>query len=129
MKALTCAAAALITFGGVVPAAAQAPAGQESCSWRVVTSPGPGQSSLNAIFATSAMDAWAVGNYDTGSGPRTLIEHWNGSAWKVVRSPDPAGRATETDTLGGVVALSKNNAWAFGFYEKTTTDFRTLIVH
>ncbi len=130
MKVLTCAAAALITFGVAAPAAAaQASPGRNTCAWRVMTSPAPGQASLNAVSATSAKDAWAVGSYDLGSGARTLIEHWNGSAWKVARSPDPAGHATETDSLEGVVALSKNNAWAFGSYEKTTTDFRTLIVH
>jgi hypothetical protein len=38
---------------------------------------------LNGVAATSASNAWAVG--DTGIGtthPRTLILRWNGTAWK-----------------------------------------------
>jgi hypothetical protein len=84
---------------------------------------------LSAVAATSRQDAWAVGNYDTGSSHLTLIEHWDGTAWKIVPSPNPASGPLTTNTLGGVVAISRKNAWAFGFYEKTTTSFRTLIEH
>src|SRR5579862_7982306 len=105
-------------------------ASPRACAWRVVPSPSRGVSaSLSAVSATSARDAWAVGSYDTGSGFRTLIEHWNGSTWRVVPSVDPAVGRHETSTLGGVVAISASNAWAVGFYEKSTTSFRTLIEH
>ena len=122
----------------VAPASSAAPAfqaGQEhaprACSgWRTVPSPSPGPAGLAAVAATAASDAWAVGSRLTGAGAnRTLIEHWNGTAWQVVPSQDPAGGASPTDTLAGVAALSRTNAWAVGFYEKTTTDFRTLIEH
>lgn len=105
------------------------PVSRLACSWRVVPSPSRGASSLTAVAATSGKDAWAVGNHDSGSGPRTLVERWNGTRWKVVPSPNPATRGLATDTLSGVVAISKNNAWAFGFYEKPTTSFRTLVEH
>jgi hypothetical protein len=97
----------------------------------VVPSPSPGpRAALRAVAAASRTDVWAVGDQLTGTGARrTLIEHWNGTAWQVVPSPNPAGGASPTDTLGGVVALSKTNAWAAGFYEKTTTSFRTLVEH
>jgi hypothetical protein len=36
--------------------------------------------SLSAVAATSASNAWAVGTTGTG---KTLIEHWNGTAWKL----------------------------------------------
>lgn len=100
-----------------------------ACSWRVVPSPSRGTSGLAAVAATSGKDAWAVGSHDAGSGTRTLIEHWNGIRWTVVPSPNPATGNFATDTLGGVVAISKDNAWAFGFYEKPTTSFRTLVEH
>jgi hypothetical protein len=113
-----------------VPVASQPVAPRACAGWQVVPSPSPGPAGLAAVAATSATDAWAVGSRLTSGGSyRTLIEHWNGNAWKVVPSPDPAGGASPTDTLGGVVALSKTDAWAAGFYEKTTTDFRTLIEH
>jgi hypothetical protein len=46
-----------------------------------------GINQLNAVAATSATDAWAVGNYSSGSASGTLILHWNGSAWTQVPSP------------------------------------------
>ena len=67
---------------------------------------------LFGVAATSANDAWAVGQYQSASGPlRTLIMHWNGTAWARVPSPnpDPAG-----DTLSGVAAVSATDAWAVG---------------
>jgi len=126
--------AALVVPLAAAPAVAAAqPAsatrGRLACAWRVVPSPSRGASSLSAVAATSGKDAWAVGSRDTGSGPRTLIEHWNGTRWKVVPSRDPARGPLETDTLTSVVAIAKNDAWAFGFYEKTTTSFRTLVEH
>ena len=41
---------------------------------------------VSAVAATSARNAWAV-----GGGPRTVILHWNGAAWKRVPSPSLAG--------------------------------------
>jgi hypothetical protein len=114
-----------------VPVGTAAAAGPQACAgWQVVPSPGPGQSGLHSVSAVSATDAWAVGDYLNDSGHyRTLTEHWNGHTWQVVPSPNPAGGASPTDTLAGVVALSAKNVWAAGFYEKTTTSFRTLAEH
>ena len=104
--------------------------GTRACTgWTVIPSPSRGSATLSAVAATSGRDAWAVGSYDAGSAHLTLIEHWTGAGWKIVRSPDPARGSFTTDALGGVVAISRTDAWAFGFYEKTTTSFRTLIEH
>lgn len=51
----------------------------------------PGASDLYGITARSATDVWAVGSssdngFETTS---TLIEHWDGQSWRIVRSPDP----------------------------------------
>src|SRR5262245_10821484 len=62
--------------------------------WAQVPSPNPTASvseiGLNGVAATSASSAWAVGTYTTGGIDKTLIEHWNGRAWKLVGSPNPA---------------------------------------
>lgn len=118
-----------LAWSAASPAAAGQPPGRPACSWRVVRSPSPGESGFSAVAATSGKDAWAVGSRDAGSGRRTLIEHWNGTKWKVVPSPDPAGGNSGTDILDGVVAISTKNAWAFGFYQTATTNFRTLVEH
>ena len=62
---------------------------------------------LSGVAATSASNAWAVGS--TGS-PKALILRWNGTAWKQVPSPAPAG-----SRLSGVAATSASNAWAVGY--------------
>jgi hypothetical protein len=92
-------------FAGVLPAsAARARSVQESSSLLYP--------SLFGVAATSAKDAWAVGQYQSASGPlRTLIMHWNGTAWTRVPSPDPVPGG---DTLNGVAAVSASDAWAVG---------------
>jgi len=97
-------------------------------AWRRVPSPspgGPGESNLlYGVAAISPSKAWAVGAYATPSGTRTLIERWNGRAWRQVRSPSPGGRAGSF--LYAVAVTSKSRAWAVGTYLSGGSD-RTLI--
>jgi hypothetical protein len=46
--------------------------------------PGGGLGILNEVVALAADDVWTVGSHDG----LTLIEHWDGSAWTVVPSPE-----------------------------------------
>ena len=76
---------------------------------------------LTSVAATSATNAWAVGNYYNGHLHVTLTEHWNGTAWKRVPSPNPSSAA---NLLSGVAAVSATGAWAVGNYgdlERTFT--------
>ena len=116
--------AALVLRAGVAHAA---PA--QSCAWRTIPAPNPsGNDQVNAIAATSATDAWIVGSYYTSSNDvQTLIEHWNGSSWSQVASPNPGGSAKPSQ-LSRVVATSSTNAWAVGGYSNGTAD-QTLIEH
>jgi hypothetical protein len=134
-RIVTAVSAALLVLIPAVAAAepaqaAASPSAARACAaWRVVPSHAPAGSGLNAVAATSARNAWAVGTRDVGGAYKSLIERWNGSAWKVVASPNLASGYHTTNALGAVVALSAKNAWAFGFYEKKSTTFRTLIEH
>lgn len=98
--------------------------------WTLVTSvnaPGSPDSELHGITAVSATNAWATGFYFSGSIYKSLVEHWNGTAWKQVASPNPAG---STDTyLQGVSAGSASDAWAAGYYYKTGLGYATLTEH
>src|SRR5260370_35597007 len=124
---VTAAATLLLSALATAPTAA---AGQRACTgWIVKPSPSTGSATLSAVAATSAKDVWAVGSFNTGGAFRTLIEHWDGTRWMIVPSPNPAAGFHTTNTLAAVVAITPKNAWAFGFYEKTTTSFRTLIEH
>ena len=60
------------------------------------------------MAAISASNAWAVGY--TRNSYRTLIERWNGTAWKQVPSRTPG----QLSQLVGVAATSARNAWAVG---------------
>jgi len=68
---------------------------------------------LRGVAATSANNVWAVGDYPTGQAgdANTLIEHWNGTNWKLIPSPDATG---VLNLLNGVAATSGSNAWAVG---------------
>jgi hypothetical protein len=89
--------------------------------WSVTPSPdGTSGSELTAVAAVSSNDVWAVGrqNIDLSlEDSATLIEHWNGTAWSIVPSPD-AG--TEGDHLTGVAAVSTNDVWATGDFSNST---------
>src|SRR5262249_50033389 len=65
--------------------------------------------SFGGVAAVASNDVWAVG-YQTGPGSKKkdppkeepLIEHWDGTSWSVVSSPNlPNG-----GSLGGVTAIS-----------------------
>jgi hypothetical protein len=74
---------------------------------------GTNSNSLYAVSAISATDAWAVGYYYDDEGIyRSLVLHWNGTAWK--RQPSPTAGAD--DVLQGVAATSSTDAWAVGYY-------------
>jgi hypothetical protein len=90
----------------------------DGASWTIVPSPNVGTryDALRSVVALSPSDIWAVGATQTsGSTIRnlTLTEHWNGTAWTVVPSPN---RPQETSAwLLGVSAVSTNDVWAVGF--------------
>jgi hypothetical protein len=84
-------------------------------SWSVVNSPNVGtfKNQLNAVAVVSATDIWAVGTSDTPSSAvlQTLIEHWNGTSWSVVNSPNVG---TFSNQLNAVAVVSATDIWAVG---------------
>jgi hypothetical protein len=98
-------------------------------SWSIVPSPndGSGDNSLSGVAATSENDVWAVGirNATPSSQTKSLIEHWNGSAWSVVRSPS----AGQLSVLGAVAAVSSKDVWAVGSFFNFSGNQQTPIEH
>jgi hypothetical protein len=89
-------------------------------AWSVVGTPQPGGLSgdrLLAIDAAGPNDVWATGVFWGDQLPdRSLILHWNGSAWSVVPH--------DCDTYGGLTGISVISAtdiWAVG--NQTTCHF------
>jgi hypothetical protein len=89
--------------------------------WKPARSPAAPGGALSGLAASSARNAWAVGN--ATSGP--LVLRWNGTTWR--RIPI---RADSNSYLQGVAATSAGNAWAVGSVGTgTSASYRTLIEH
>jgi hypothetical protein len=79
-----------------------------------------------SVTALSPTDVWAtgtvVGGTTGGRHPRQFgkaaIEHWDGTSWSIVASPNPnPGGAS---TLQGIAAISANDIWAVGAFGGTS---------
>jgi len=81
---------------------------------------------LFGAAAVSTSNVWAVGEQQGGNGVfGTLIEHWNGTKWSAVPSPDPGSAGNH---LYGVAAAGPSNIWAVGQRSSQASD-TPLIVH
>ena len=96
----------------------------DGTSWKRVATPnvGEGTNKLNAVLALAPNDAWAVGFSTPVAPPKqaatlTLIEHFDGTSWAVVPSPNVGpNSANQSNRLLGLTANSANDIWAFGSY-------------
>ena len=86
-------------------------------AWHVVVTPtlsGPNASLLD-VRAIAADDVWGVGNRQpplaSQLGDRTLIEHWDGSSWSVVPSPEADDQNHGLTTVDG---SGPTDVWAGG---------------
>src|SRR5581483_8357268 len=85
-----------------------------SCTWKAMSSPNAGAKSvLRKIDALKTDDVWAVGNgSDDATGhTTTLAEHWNGTAWNVISSPNSGSYGS---SLNNVIAISQSHVFAIG---------------
>src|SRR5262249_6461857 len=94
--------------------------------WSIV--PSPNLSYDNRLFAVTALganDVWAVGGASATPADmaQTLIEHWDGSQWRVVPSPNAGGN----NYLFGLAATAANDVWAVGY--NATSWNQALILH
>jgi len=88
----------------------------DGSTWSTVPgeSPGPKSSSLAGVTALASNDVWAVGNIGlTRSLQQTLVEHWNGSSWTAVPSPNMGSSSSFLTSISGV---SSNDIWAVGYW-------------
>lgn len=96
-------------------------------AWSLVPSPNPSAPSaqLLDIMVSAPGDIWAVGNY-TNNTPalQTLVEHWNGTTWTIVNSPNPGVGANFTSVAGDAA----DNVWAVGYYFDANQS-NTLVEH
>src|SRR5436190_16088532 len=87
----------------------------ESPAWRVVPIDAVKWQELSGIAAVSPTDVWAVGEQRAADGAdRTLTEHWNGSYWQIVPSPNVGPKS---NWLRDVIAISATDVWAVGTHD------------
>jgi hypothetical protein len=107
-----------------------------SGSWQRVPSPNVGGATLLtnqllAITSISEHDVWAVGWSQAPDRPpyvrNTLIEHFDGSAWTIVPSPNRPGH--DFNVLHAVSGTSASDVWAVGVSHGGLLPSRTLIQH
>ncbi len=103
----------------------------DGVSWKVVPSPNPHSDQNSVLFdvaCVSATDCWAVGGYRAAPpavGPdRTLMLHWDGTAWSIV--PSVNGPASPYSFLTSVTCVSSSDCWAVGHYDNGVA-LQTLI--
>ena len=105
----------------------------DGSAWSIVPAPngstnpnGEAASQLVSVAAVSSNNVWAVGwtstffNFTSFQG--TLIEHWDGSQWTVIPSPNVDG--SSQNTLTGIAVINVNDIWAVGY-----ADYQTLTEH
>lgn len=108
----------VVVFAGLLPQSTLAQRiSPASCgSWSVVSSPNRTRDNFNLlsdVVAISANDVWAVGESDkvgVHDKSRGLTEHWDGTAWSIVPSPN----SSSLDYLVGATAVSTSDIWAVG---------------
>jgi hypothetical protein len=90
----------------------------DGTAWSVVPSPDAQQYTSNTLYAVAVVgsnDIWGVGDYyNPNDAEKTLIEHWDGSAWTIIPSPN---MGSSDNFLTSVAALSANDVWAVGYYD------------
>ena len=84
-------------------------------AWSIIPSPneGSGADDLDGVSCMGPTSCVAVGAYSSNPIPTlNLVESWNGTAWSIIPSPDPAG---DVNTLFGVSCTSATSCVAVGF--------------
>ena len=88
---------------------------------RISVIPSPTNSlydTLTGIAAIASNDIWAVGSTSLGDqygDTGALLEHWDGTTWKIVPAPLPP-RKPGMYLLKSVVAIATNDVWAVGIF-------------
>jgi hypothetical protein len=90
-------------------------------TWSAVGTPnvGQGNNELHGVVALAPDNVWAVGlSTPSAQSPTlTLIEHYDGTSWSVVSSPNVGPNSGyQSNRLFGITANSATDIWAFGSY-------------
>ncbi len=111
-------------------------------TWSEVPSPNMSTASsasnqLRSVTVVSPNNVWAVGMYENEQTSvhqhRTLVLHWNGTAWAIATSPQP-GRTSELTAAAVTPAGRLFTAGFWSLYDRNIYDGhytlpQTLVMH
>jgi len=89
-------------------------------TWVMVNSPNQccGYNKLSGVVALAPDNVWAAGWYiqsSTDDRPVfTMVQHWTGSSWQIVPTPNSGESGTTSNELRGIFAASANSIFAVG---------------
>ncbi len=99
----------------------------DGANWTKVPTADAHDPQLRDLISFGPNDAWVVGTERTesyaghcgevSSGSRPLVEHWDGTMWRVVATPSPPVHESEIWSVGG---SSSDDLWAVGYYQTDT---------
>lgn len=98
-------------------------------SWTAYPLPdvGPNENTLLGVSELPEGKTWAVGYFiDAEYAQHTLIEHWDGSSWQVIPSPNPGSNG---NILYGVADVADNDVWAVGGQQDANGIWHPLAEH
>ena len=100
----------------------------DGSAWSVVSSPNTSPSSIDGLRSVSCVtsaDCWSVGQTLAGPSLDTLAEHWNGTAWTIVPTPNVTGA---DNSLAATTCVATNDCWSVGV-SVSSSGFKTLFEH
>src|SRR5439155_411201 len=100
-------------------------------SWTVVTSANSSpveNNNLASVTCASTANCWAVGYSSSQvNGTLTVIEHFDGTSWSIVNSPNPS--PAKYNVPLGVTCQSATDCWAVGYYFNVNGVYQNIIEH
>jgi hypothetical protein len=79
----------------------------------------PAKTGFADVTANAPGDYWFAGELGTANGLRTLVGHWIGSGWELLRAPNPGAAAAGHQGTFSLVAITHvpgttDEMWAVG---------------
>lgn len=93
-------------------------------NWITVASPTIGYDSwLNSVDYYNSSDIWAVGVQQSGLNYQPIIEHYDGSSWKLATGTLGAPYSGYNVTLNHVFVTSERDVWAVGQFDNGSASY------
>jgi hypothetical protein len=105
----------------------------DGTNWSLSLVPSHPDIEATSVTALSPTNVWAVGSvgvfFNHRTHRRAAIEHWDGTSWSIVSSPDPTKSPGLDSSLDGIASISANDIWVVGSVITSRGQMATLTEH